>query len=620
MAKYTKEKTAAICNDLFRRAKDNRSKSGYDKQMSELDMYRNKDDESPSTISWSGARSFYVKTYKTEQFVREIRSRLITSNPRYRTSVKEWAEPGAQDRANISEGILNTAVTETDYMTDLRQSLDCGLGYGRGALRIGMNSRKNLPMVRFYPSKDIWTDPDATNWHQSKLLFIRNKSPAHDLAQRFPDMQHKIYDAAGDDHTGGGATGEKLPSASRMVTWIELYTLEGCERYQRGYMEKESRKQGKPTKYVFIEDGCMLYEGDWETPLYRETGRQQWPVEFLDFYDRDNTLYPDPPMRPGICWLRAYNYLQALIFLQSKRAGAAFLMFAKINGIELDQDSIDDMLEADFPLCKIDLSKAIDTVSGDNWDLRKYIQQFNFDSNITELNAAAENCLARFEEETGLYQFLYTGEPGTQDRSAAATHLRERNSRSRIDDYMNSFEEFLSRVGRKMSITARFHMDSEDVARYFGPEAAQAWGNLMTPEQMDPMFHITNMLQKDPSLPPEVASDVANDIVAQGVVFDKFLDETDFNVEGGSTKRKTPAEEQAGIEWLTNQLVPSLISSGAMRSAGMIAVKAAKLLGGLDDDAEQVMIEEFEQMFQQTQQQTMIDQQGAIMDQSPQQQ
>jgi hypothetical protein len=171
--------------------------------------------------------------------------------------------------------------------------------------------------------------------------------------------------------------------------------------------------------------------------------------------------------------------------------GRTIIAMVKANGTKITEEDEDKILYGNNPVEVIfPIVGSIDN----NPDVRQVIQTITLDSDLNADMAVFAFASEQFEKETGLYEFLFTGQGQRQDRSAMATEVRDRNSRSRIDFMKTKLDHFLSILGRQLALTARFHLDGEDIAPFLGEEAGQLWGVLMAPEDMSPDVMIEELM------------------------------------------------------------------------------------------------------------------------------
>jgi hypothetical protein len=88
-----------------------------------------------------------------------------------------------------------------------------------------------------------------------------------------------------------------------------------------------------------------------------------------------------------------------------------------------------------------------------------------------------------FEDATGLNDLMRAGQDTTQLRTAADVQFKESRSLTRVEDMKKQVQVWLDKIMSQLSFAARYLMTQEDIAKFFGQEAAQLWGRLGTPEE-----------------------------------------------------------------------------------------------------------------------------------------
>jgi hypothetical protein len=571
-------------------------------------------------VLWDEDITFRAKVHKTQQFKREVGARLYVNNPTFRSEPRKWAGEQAMARSNVIAEYLNYCSKENGLFSNVRSCMNDALGPGRGVVWYGLHAKKSAIAVAEQDGvENLFIDPDATKWENVKWVARRRVKPKWELADQYEKSSAIIYNLpagskpSDENYDGGGYEGVDL------VVYYEFYLTVGLHNYKGGLDESVAKKQhmvkDAPRKYVVSESMELIDEGDWEIPFHLDG---EFPCDILDFYDHPKSAWPISPLEPGLGWQRAINWVSTMIIAKYKWSCKSVLAFLQINGVELDEQEKARLESVDgSPLEIVEL--AVRDMGDGNYDIRKYMQQINFTSNVEEALQILEHLGHQFEQETGLNAFLYYGAGPTQDRSAAATEARATNSLSRIQDMQNIVDDFMSRIGRKQAMTARYLLDPEDVEPIVGPEGAQLWGYLFTQEQLTPQYWVNKYTNEGIDFMSSL--DMAENQVSRGTSLEQWLYEIDYTIEGGSTQRTSPQQERDGIRDAFNTVLPSLIQSGANRSAGMLVGKYAKTIGLSEEDvsainAEFAEIQQQQQALQQQQmqEQQMLQQQGGMPD------
>jgi hypothetical protein len=596
-----------------------KARGRFDKVREELERYEYGDEEEDYQ-AWAPELSFKSKVYKTSQFKREIGSRLYNNNPTFRVEPRKQLGEASEIRSALMEDYLNYIPRECDLFHTMRSVMEDALGPGRGVVWFGVHPRKPGVVVPVQDSvQNLIIDPDARTWSQVTWVARERYGAKWKLVSEFPDKRASILSAKGgakpsdvdyDESAGGGAVNTQL------IKYYEVWLTVGLHNFAGGIDCSQSpdsvKVKDEPKKYVFTECGKLLYEGEWEIPFHLDG---TWPCEVLDFYDHPKSIWTISPLQPGLGWQRAINWIATLIVAKYQWCSKTVLAMIEHNGTTLSEEDRAKIESADGMPLEV-VSIAVNNL-GEDPDIRKYVQQLELHSDINESLALLDHLNKHFEQETGLYEFLYTGQSGAADRSAAATRARESNTKNRIDDMQSRIEDFLSRLGRKLAMTARYLLTPADVSPILGEERAQAWGYLFSQEQMRPEYWMQRYSEQGYDMTS--AFNMAQEQADRGVSLEEWLYEVDYTIEGGSTVRNTPEREAAAYENALNTIFPSLVQAGAMRSASELLVGYGKQIG-LPQESLDSMREDFARIEQQQQQAAMMDQQAAMMDQQQQQQ
>ena len=277
--------------------------------------------------------------------------------------------------------------------------------------------------------------------------------------------------------------------------------------------------------------------------------------------------------------------------------GRTIIAMIKANGTKISEEDEDKILYGNNP---VDVIFPIVGSVDNNPDIRNVVQTITLESDLNSDMAVFNFAAEQFEKETGLYEFLFTGQGPRQDRSAMATEVRDRNTRSRIDFMKTKLDQFLSTLGRQLALTARFHFDGEDIAPFLGPEAAQYWGVLMSPEDMDPNKLIDEFMAE--GVPYEDAAMQAELILEDATSYDEWRNEIDYGIEVGSTVRRSPEAEREANDLAIQQVVPVMLQTGLYEAAGVFLAKLGEFTG-LDPAQTDLIRQSLSQLQRQAEQQ-----------------
>lgn len=564
-------------------------------------FFNNRDDKTAEYLS--EAVPHKPQMSKSGQFVSVIGAYLYEQNPTRRAEPRSWAAPQANARAKAMEAYLNYIPRETRLKANCKRSLIQACVYGKGIVWIGWDSDKNLVTAIFDTVQNHLVDPDATCQEDCNWKARIRRKPRWWLKQRYPEATKDIESS---NAVGKRKSSKGVDYSAEMVEVYEMYFRIGLHNYEGGedLLEKdaegESYGDDKPMKYVMTSDGHLLYEGEWEVPLYR---KQLWPCVELDFYEIPGQYYPKSPIKDGISQLKNMNWHYRHMLLRVRQSARGFIAILAQQGVSVDGETLDKLLDITPTPDGIFDVLRINATGIDGAKLNEIIQQIKLDSNMAEFQAAIAFEEQEFAKATGLYNILFQGQPETQMRSAAEVQFRERTSRSRIEDMQKSVETWSDEIATVQALYARFLGDPEDFQPILGPELAASLGTLIPPMEEEAQRMASELLSQ--GAPPKEALQIGQlqaeeqDMMLRsqgGITFDEWLTEADYTVQGGSTRRKDVDEEKEVYSEAANQLEPALFKSG-LPPLQIVALRIARqrfevygapqdLLGAIDAAAE----------------------------------
>lgn len=561
----------------------------FGKTAKALEVYDQSDDL-PWDTEHDPQLSEYIKINLTQQYKREIGARLYNAAPVFKVTAQPWSQPIARNRSAMMDAYLNYCGGESIFDESCEDALLSGLGYGRGIGWIGFDADKPNVITMVQDSwRNFVTDPDAKRKSQWNWVARIRSKPRWSLMQDYPEKKASIAEMEASCRPSDedskltsvkeDQARESNDKSTEMVTYYEIWMRVGLHNYKGGY--EPGKSTDEPKKYIIGSDGTLLFKGDWETPLWRD-GR--WPCEVFDPVNAEDSAWPDSPLRPGLPWLRAMNLVATMMMAKYRLLdGRTIVAVAQSAGIQLSEDDIEALLYSTRPVDII--QPAIATLDG-GADIQKVIQSFTMQSDRGADMDLFRFLQEQFEKETGLHQFLYAGEPGKQDRSALATEVRRENSRSRIDQMQAKWDKFMQQVARTMALTARYHLDGEDIAPILGPEAGQAWGQLLAVEDTDADSLAQQYVAE--GIDPAEALQIAEQVTAGATTLDEWIHEIDYGIEVGSMRRKSPEQEAELANMANQQIVPAAYQVGDFESVALWQSLLAKHAGASPEQIEHI--------------------------------
>jgi hypothetical protein len=518
---------------------------------------------------------FKAKVAKTAQFIDIVGSALYQTNPDRRVNPRPWTTDQQRARSALMQQYLNYTPGQCDLYGHSRRAIIEGLIYGRGVLWTGWNDRKKCVQSVHDTIDNLLVDPDARIPEEMGWVARRRVRPRAELLSKHkdPEAQKAIKKIPAkveknSDADGGTATDwERSDYGSDQVEFYECYFRNGLSRYKGGIdvtgggaAADMPETEDSERKYYVTRDGDLIDETDWEIPYFKADG---WPCTLLDFRERPGSIWPVSPLEPGLGHQKALNWLYTLYLSKARITTRTLVAVATQNGQGLDLKATHKAL----------YGKALEfitlNVNGDQARIDQFIQQFDFKLNVDEFVALNQIINHEFEQATGLTEFLATGGSETQARSAEEVKIKDTKSRTRIEDYRAIMEKWASLVARKEALAARYLCEPEDLVPIFGPQAAQAWGQIMP--------SVESQIQM-----AKAGAISMRDITAPGpndVIFDEWVHEADYEIVAGSLRRKDIDQAIDAADAAMNQLVPTLISEGASGPASAIIADWAEKKG-----------------------------------------
>lgn len=564
-----KKLAGGILRDVWKHADDMRKR--WADQAKEICKYGYSPDYNFEYQGLPAAAFFRAKVGLTSEAIRVFGPYLYQANPHRTATVRPWAAPSSANSATVVGDYLNWSISQYDAYGNGRRMVDDAVSTGRGVLWTGVYSRKDTVIGSFYDSAfNLWSDGDAQVKEDIRCKFRRRVRPRSELIAEYPEAEKILKDLpvanAKDDPSQLTFLKRSAASQADDVEIMEGYFIVGLNQFKGGsqlnkQMQKdEAELPEQPLKYIFTKDGKFIAACEWECPLWIDG---LWPCTELDFYDYPAETYPVSPLEPGIGYQRAINWIITLIMGRA-RTSMRF-MGALINqaGEGLNRQDEDKLLigrDAEWLQVQASGGKAI----GD------YVQEIKMSNDFINPGIALANMFEdRYNKATGKYDILYYGSTETQSRTATDAQMKDRNSRSRIEDMREKILSAASSAARKEAMYSRWLMDSEKITTVLGPEAGAAWGFLSAnPEQE--MADMARQLTKGGVI-PEQALAFAQEKFANAISFTDWANETEYTVEADSMRRKDVDQKIDTFNELANQTVPTLLQSmePAMRSQGM---------------------------------------------------
>ncbi len=560
--KEVQTKAGSILSQLL--AADRKARSRFAKEGREIARYGYAPDFGFEYQTLPRGAFFKAKVALTAETIRVFGPYLYQQNPHRTASAVAWADEFTSDTTALMQDYLNYSVNEYDYYEGSRRCIDESISWGRAILLTRRHPKKPQIVASQYVSvRDFFVDGGALTWPTITRQTIRIVRPRAELLAEYPEAEQTIRSMPkakrGDKDDCQLDWEQQIPDIADCVEYFQTWSTVGLQRYEGGkelanlLMKLSGEAPDSPLTYCFTVDGKFIHASEWEIPFYIDG---DWPITPLDYYDHPDGIWPVSPLATAIGYQRAINWMVTLTMGKARFTMRTLLALVSSNGNGLGEEEKDKVLVGnDAEALTLNINGA-----AENADIRKYIQQFDWNNDW--MNSAIkfiELMQQLYDNATGKYAILYSGQTQTQVRNASTAQMMDRNSQSRINDMRDRVVRWQSLVARKEAMGARFLLTRKDIGKIMGPDAAQRWGFLIKPEQTD----INAFIQKFAAsgIPLDQATMMARERMEQAVDLERWARETDYSIEADSLKKRDIDAQITGLGELMNQAVPTMLGS-----------------------------------------------------------
>lgn len=554
--------------------------------------------------------SYGAKIAKTAEAMQQLGSRLAPMAAITRLLRPRTADPALIARTQARSEYLNYTPTQTRFLQQRRQAINDALCWGGGCLWTGIDAKTGLTQSIWRPRTRTLLDAGAKMYEDVRCIFEKRVRSRAETMREYPDAADVIakikpYDAKDEHDEMRNASSDK-----DRICYYDCYFNHGISQYSGGSeafaqasgagnagTAKEQNERiinGKDEPFLccVTEDGEMFATGEWPIKFY-QMPRDPWPVTFYDLYTGTVPTRPHSPLEAGIGLQRAINHLTTLMMANAKVSFRATFARRTQNGKTINVQSRDRVMNgADINVIDVDFGAVTDG----KLSIKDFLEKIEWSKDFIAPGIQWLQFLeSQYERMTPLSQFLNTGQGAVQDRSAAATQVRDRNTLNRVNDLIDLVTEADNTVARKEVFTAAAKLSAEDVGKVL-PSAAANWGILSTPEAKDPRYHIPRIMlgagfdeieKADPQqaaalteqaigelrlLPPEIAQQVvgqAQQQAASAYTMDEVIYQTDFEIDVSSSRRKDIDQQIESLNVDANTIWPLQLQSGDPRQMAL---------------------------------------------------
>ena len=234
----------------------------------------------------------------------------------------------------------------------------------------------------------------------------------------------------------------------------------------------------------------------WPTPHWRDG---KWPCAVLDFYPSPRSVWPIPPMAPGLGELIAIN-----VFMSHLTSRIWMSMRDFIAVLESAAEDVEKIIKEGKDLSFLHIK------DGDHKNINEVVQFLQHPPTNMDAWKIVEALLEMFERRTGLSEILYAMQK-KQERTATGSQIRQQNAQHRPDHMASKVEEWMTDVSLREALTVRWWLKGEDVRQLLGPVGAQLWEEFIVKSPVGRTVHdIDFRVEASSAKKPNLDKDLAN--------------------------------------------------------------------------------------------------------------
>jgi hypothetical protein len=416
---------------------------------------------------------FKASINRVAEYVELFGSHLYPQNPDASVVEQNASDQWSGQRNKLESDMLDYFMRVGELETSCRRSLNEALIGGRGMLWFGWNERKKIPYAVFDSVENFGVDPDAKCPEEINWVRRRRTKPRFEFKRSIPidpETGESVALFNVDELKGMGQNQD-------LIEYTEFYFRTGLHNYCNVTADSEYDNKAEyddsPKKYV-VADGRLVYETEWEIPFFQIDA---WPCRILDFRLQPEKLWPVSTLQPGLCHLKAMNWIYTAFLNRVKRTTHMDFARVKIKGVQMGDAAFEQATQhgnqGDAGAYDVEMPNGMTDP-----DVRKLLMPMVMDTDMPGFEKAWGITNRAFEDATGLNDLMRSGQDTNQLRTAADVDFKKSRSMTRVDDMGKQFQVFFDSVVYSLAFTARFLMRPEDVARLFGQNAGALWGEL----------------------------------------------------------------------------------------------------------------------------------------------
>jgi hypothetical protein len=289
-----------------------------------------------------------------------------------------------------------------------------------------------------------------------------------------------------------------------------------------------------------------------------------WPMRCLDFRPRSDCPWPTPPLKPAIILQEFIDLIMRGLMARGVRAGKITV----VTSTALDEETKAAIQSFDI----VSFVQAMESNVGEAVEkFIAFVQDPPVDEGVFRLLELADRA---FREITGLDPSLHGSNPKTQERSAAATSMRQAGLSRRPDEYADKVEQHESEIAALEAIAARQLVSAFTIAPLFGEQILHVEPTEAMPPEGQPQLEgqpptdefsaaVAPQYSVRPAEPDDLpeslsyaAAPLTQHWVELAMTDDPWLaaSECEYTVEAGSGRRRNKQLQQENAQQLYNML------------------------------------------------------------------
>ena len=331
-----------------------------------------------------------------------------------------------------------------------------------------------LPGAFYVPDKDLWFDPAADMPRNADYAIRRRERPVWKVAEERGLDVEELLKAVKSTPSGHNPTEKAVTDT---MVYYEVYSRMGIGHRldtQDPELEETAVLFDDAGDYIFLEISEDLdYPLNLTTDMLAVMDREKikdtlhwpieiwgdysdpWPFALLDPYPEG--LYPKPPLEDALPLIRFIDFGWGWLMGHIKISARQIIIIAKALGLVVKEGILEGY---DLEVLEHDGAPGIDIPK-----MVHVLQLPEVKKEIFEILSGADR---KLEESTGMLEILTGGSPQTQDRSAAASNIRQSNAMIRPQDLADQVESFHSATAAKNGTAFRLIVREKSIAPIFG--------------------------------------------------------------------------------------------------------------------------------------------------------